>query len=147
MTPPLPLLEQDLLDCSLISHFGMLNMRCCVIDSLNTIGGQCSILYPDKPIYDIPALKSITGRALINRLQDQAEPFQPEYYLGQRISGLARQDNSWLLTTEDGRCIQAQTVVIAAGVGVFSPHRPPIANIESFEKDPDPGRGVKYQCQ
>lgn len=113
---------------------GQLGLRCHVIDSLEQIGGQCSALYPHKPIYDIPAWPEISGQELIDKLHQQITPYQPEITLQDTISSMQRTPESRiLLTTASGKTIHAGAVIIAAGGGVFVPKRPPIDDIESFE--------------
>jgi thioredoxin reductase (NADPH) len=114
---------------------GMLGLSSCVIDSLSDIGGQCTALYPEKPIYDIPGLPNVAAGDLIANLEAQAAPFAPIYYLGQTVNGLVRDAGAglWTLTTSKGQSIQARTVVIAAGGGAFGPNRPPLKDIETYE--------------
>jgi thioredoxin reductase (NADPH) len=115
---------------------GMLKLNCHVIDALSMIGGQCAALYPEKPIYDIPAHPQITGEALIENLRQQIEPFNPTYHLGQQVTTIASDDEagkSWLIATSTGSQIRTKTIIIAAGVGAFGPNRPPLAGIEDFE--------------
>lgn len=119
---------------------GMLRMRCHVVDVLDVPGGQCAALYPEKPIYDIPGYPKIDAAELIDRLADQAKPFEPVYHLGQRVERVDRTDaGRWLLTTSAGKEIDAAAIVIAAGVGAFGPNRPPLAGIEAYE-----GKSVLY---
>jgi thioredoxin reductase (NADPH) len=118
---------------------GMLKMHCHVIDALEVIGGQCAALYPEKPIYDIPACPSLLGRELVERLEAQAAPFAPRYHLDQRVDALEETGDGWRLTTSAGITIDAKAVIVAAGVGAFGPNRPPLEGIESFE-----GRSVFY---
>ena len=126
-----------------IFECGMLKMRCHVIDTLEVIGGQCAALYPEKPIYDIPGYPRIQAQELIDRLAEQAAPFEPAYHLGQQVVGLERRDNGcWRVTTSTGRIIDATAVVIAAGCGAFGPNRPPLAGIEDYE-----GGAVRYLVQ
>ncbi len=122
---------------------GMLGLKSCVIDSLGDIGGQCTALYPEKPIYDIPGFPNVAAGDLIANLEAQAAPFKPEYHLGQTVQGLARiDDNLWRLTTSAGTEIQARTVIIAAGSGAFGPNRPPLDGIETYE-----GKSVFYMVR
>src|SRR3546814_19707172 len=94
----------------------MLKLRCHVIDTLEMIGGQCAALYPEKPIYDIPGYPRIQAQDLVDRLAEQAEPFQPVYHLGQQVTGLARRSaGGWRLTTSKGTVIDAAAVGIAPG--------------------------------
>lgn len=115
---------------------GMLGLRCHIIDSLEIPGGQCAALYPDKPIYDIPAWPKITGAALIDHLIQQTEPFQPTFHLNQQVVSLQQRDGqgqTWLIETNKGLVIQARAIIIAAGIGAFGPQRPPLAGIEAYE--------------
>jgi thioredoxin reductase (NADPH) len=118
---------------------GQLGMRCQVIDALSQIGGQCTALYPEKPIYDIPGFPSIEAADLIVRLEQQAAPFAPRYHLNQQAIGLRRNGARMLVETSAGVHLAAQAVILAAGVGAFGPNRPPLEGIESLE-----GRSVFY---
>jgi thioredoxin reductase (NADPH) len=125
---------------------GMVGLTCHVIDALDTPGGQCSALYPEKPIYDIPGFPQISGASLVEQLELQAAPFKPVYHLGQRIDKLEQPNGvggGFRLTTSKGNVIEAGAVIIAAGAGAFGPNRPPLAGIESFEGQPG-GCGVHY---
>ena len=107
---------------------GMVRLRCHVIDVLDDAGGQCTALYPEKPIYDIPGFPRIEAAELVVRLKAQAAPFRPVYHLGEQVQGLERLSGGfWKVTTSKGTVIQARAVIIAAGVGAFGPNRPPLA--------------------
>jgi thioredoxin reductase (NADPH) len=112
---------------------GMLGLRSVVIDSLPDIGGQCTALYPEKPIYDIPGFPQITAEKLIENLDTQARPFKPLYHLNQQIVSLSKYNGVWKLKSQTGTCFLAKSVIIAAGAGAFGPNRPPLAGIESYE--------------
>ncbi len=112
---------------------GMLRMRCAVIDALDAIGGQCTALYPEKPIYDIPAHPSLDAGELIERLERQAAPFTPLYLLGRRVERLHEEDGVFTLGTSRGDTVRARAVVIAAGAGAFGPNRPPLAGLHGYE--------------
>lgn len=117
-----------------IFECGMLKMRCHVVDALDMVGGQCAALYPEKPIYDIPGHPSIDAADLIDRLAEQAAPFAPTYHLGQQVVKLERtHEGRWQLTTSVGTVIDAQAVIVAAGVGAFGPNRPPLDGLEAYE--------------
>ena len=119
---------------------GMLGIKCQVIDALDMAGGQCSALYPEKPIYDIPGYPAIDAATLVARLEEQAAPFAPAYHLGQQVERLARtEDGHFRLETSRGTVLLAKAVIIAAGVGAFGPNRPPLEGIETFE-----GKSVFY---
>jgi thioredoxin reductase (NADPH) len=127
-----------------IFECGMVGLRCHVIDALAAAGGQCTALYPEKPIYDVPGYPRILAHDLVENLLQQAAPFQPVYHLGQRVSALRENAaGGWQLTTEAGTVIGANAVIIAAGVGAFGPNRPPLAGITAYETQP-PGSGVHY---
>jgi thioredoxin reductase (NADPH) len=130
-----------------IFECGMLGLKCHVIDALEAAGGQCSALYPEKPIYDIPGYPRILASDLVERLREQAAPFAPVFHLGQPVVGLHREENlHWRLTTAAGTQVEVAAVIIAAGVGAFGPHRPPLPGLETFERAPA-GCGVKYLVQ
>jgi len=112
---------------------GMLRMRSVVIDALDAIGGQCTALYPEKPIYDIPAHPAIDGAALIERLEAQAAPFNPLFLLGRRVERLESLEGEWRLGTSAGDSIKAKAVIIAAGAGAFGPNRPPLEGLAGYE--------------
>ena len=118
---------------------GMLKMGCHVIDALDALGGQCAALYPEKPIYDIPGFPRVQADHLIERLAEQAAPFEPVYHLGQQVTALTPKGERWLVETSAGARIDARAVMIAAGAGAFGPNRPPLAGLESFE-----GKSVFY---
>ena len=123
-----------------------------MIDSLPIPGGQCAEIYPKKPIYDIPGFPSILAGELIDNLMAQAEPFKPGFTLGEAATEIEKQeDGSFVVTTIKGTKHAAPIVVIAGGLGVFEPRKPPIQNITDFEdcgveyiiKDPEMYRGKK----
>ncbi|HVA11676.1 MAG TPA: NAD(P)/FAD-dependent oxidoreductase [Stellaceae bacterium] len=119
---------------------GMLGLACHVIDALAAPGGQCSALYPEKPIYDIPGHPTIAAAALIARLEEQAAPFAPAYHLDQQVEQMARTtDGRFRIATSRHTVIDAKAVIVAAGVGAFGPNRPPLAEIERYE-----GKSVFY---
>ena len=123
---------------------GMLGMKCVVIDALDGIGGQCSALYPEKPIYDIPAHPSIDGQTLIEQLEIQAAPFAPYYLLEQQVTHLEPQASGrFLLKTSSGARIDAGAVIIAAGCGAFGPNRPPLDGLATYEAT----KGVQYMVR
>lgn len=112
---------------------GMLGMKSCVIDALDVVGGQCSALYPEKPIYDIPGYPKIIAQELINQLSLQAEPFEPNLLLSREVISLAQENNTLKIGTSQNDIIEAKVVIIAAGAGSFGPNRPPLQNIEKYE--------------
>jgi thioredoxin reductase (NADPH) len=125
-----------------IFECGMLRLGCHVIDALDSIGGQCTALYAEKPIYDIPAYPQITGAELIRQLDQQIRPFNPTFHLGQSVTHIEQLDTegrSWKIKTSTGTEIQGKSIIIAAGVGAFGPNRPPLDGIEDYE-----GTSVHY---
>jgi thioredoxin reductase (NADPH) len=112
---------------------GMVRLRCHVVDALDAIGGQCTALYPEKPIYDIPGYPRIEAAGLVRNLEAQAAAFHPVYHLGQRVERLERAGDGWRVGTSRGVEIEARAVLIAAGVGAFGPNRPPLEGIEAYE--------------
>lgn len=122
--------------CGLFTVFemGLLDMKCHLIDILDRPGGQCAELYPEKPIYDIPAYPIITGQELTDRLMEQIEPFDPVFHFQQMAEQLEKMENGkWRLTTDIGTVFEATCIIIAAGGGSFMPKKPPIPGIEDYE--------------
>ncbi|OIN00964.1 ferredoxin--NADP(+) reductase [Polynucleobacter sp. QLW-P1DATA-2] len=116
-----------------VFELGLLDIKAHVIDSLPEAGGQCIELYPDKPIYDIPAIPVCTGRELTNNLLKQIAPFSPQFHLGQEVTGLEQQaDGRFLISTSQDLHFLAKTVFIAAGVGAFQPRLLDLEGIEAF---------------
>jgi len=122
--------------CGLFAVFelGLLDLRCHLVDILDMPGGQCAELYPEKPIYDIPAVPICTGQELTDRLVEQIAPFNPVFHYGQMAEALEKHDDGqWVLTTSDNVTIKAPVVVIAAGGGSFVPKRPPLEGLDVYE--------------
>lgn len=118
-----------------VFELGLLDLKCHLVDILPKIGGQCAELYPEKPIYDIPALPEVSGQELTDRLMQQCAPFKPVFHLNQLANGLQKlPDGRWQLSTDAGTVLQAPVVVVAAGGGSFTPKKPPIAGIEAYEE-------------
>lgn len=118
-----------------IFECGMMKLKCHVVDSLEMIGGQCTALYPEKPIYDIPGFPRIEAGELIKNLEQQAAPFDPVYHLGQQVEKIERiSDTLWQVSTSQGAQINTKIIIIAAGVGAFGPHKPPLADLEQYEE-------------
>lgn len=113
---------------------GLLGLKCHLIDNLDKIGGQCAELYPEKPIFDIPAVPRCTGQELIDRLMEQAQPFDPVFHLSQQASALTRlESDHWRLETTAGTVFEAPNIVIAAGAGSFVPRRIPLPGADGYE--------------
>jgi thioredoxin reductase (NADPH) len=128
--------------CGLFQVFelGLLGIQADVVDSLSAVGGQCSWLYPDKPIYDIPAVPVCTGGELVANLMKQIEPFKPRFHLGQEVTTLAPTEGGFAVGTSTGNQFLARTVFIAGGVGSFQPRRLAVPGAEDLE-----GRELHYQ--
>ncbi|MGG6428953.1 NAD(P)/FAD-dependent oxidoreductase [Acetobacter ghanensis] len=112
----------------------MLRLRCVLIDVLPEVGGQCAALYPEKPIYDIPACPAVEGAELITNLERQIAPFNVPRMLKQRVESLSGQRGDFSLTTDKGTNLRAKAVIIAAGAGAFGPNRPPLDGLTDFEE-------------
>ena len=119
---------------------GLLKLRCHLIDALPQPGGQCSEIYPKKPIFDIPAYPEILAGDLTDKLMEQIKQFEPGFTLGERADTIEEQeDGTFIVTTNKGTKHQAPVVAIAGGLGSFEPRKPPIPNIANFED-----KGVEY---
>lgn len=117
-----------------VFELGLLDIQAHVVDSLKQPGGQLAELYPDKPIYDIPAFPEVGAQELIDRLVDQIEPFAPEFHLGQMVTSLKQTgDGRFLLETSAGTSFDTATVVLAAGLGAFQPRRLRARGAEEWE--------------
>lgn len=117
-----------------VFELGLVDVKTIVIDILDKPGGQCAELYPEKPIYDIPALPTVTGQELTDRLLEQIKPFGAQFIFGERVDELQRsEDGRFHIKTDAGRALIAKVIVIAAGGGSFTPKRPPLEGIEAYE--------------
>ena len=131
---------------------GLLKLKCHLIDALPQPGGQCSEIYPKKPIYDIPAFPEVLAGDLVDNLMKQIAPFQPGFTLGERAQTIEKQDDgSFIVTTNKGTKHQAPVVAIAGGLGSFEPRKPQLENLSFYEdnglaymiKDPEVYRNKK----
>ncbi|HUY84735.1 MAG TPA: NAD(P)/FAD-dependent oxidoreductase [Steroidobacteraceae bacterium] len=126
-----------------VFELGLLGIHAHVVDSLAHAGGQCTELYPDKPIYDIPAIPVCGAKELVDRLLQQIKPFNPTFHFGQEVTELAHQpDGRFLMATTAGTRLSARAVVIAAGVGSFQPRRLAAPGIEALE-----GQSLHYRVR
>ena len=117
-----------------VFELGLLDLKCHLIDILDRPGGQCAELYPEKPIYDIPAWPVISGHELTERLLEQIAPFGPEFHYNRMVTKLEKQsDGSFVVETDENELFHSKVVVIAAGGGSFQPKRPPVPGIEEYE--------------
>jgi thioredoxin reductase (NADPH) len=126
-----------------VFELGLLDIRAHLVDILPKAGGQCSELYPEKPIYDIPGFPIVTGQGLVENLEKQIEPFHPTFHFGEMVDSLtpkgADSAPRFEVTTDNGKTFDVKSVMIAAGGGSFQPKRPPIAGIDAYE-----GKSVFY---
>lgn len=123
-----------------VFELGLYDLKCHLIDILDRPGGQCAELYPEKPIYDIPAWPEISGQMLTDKLMEQIKPFSPQFHFNRMVTKLERlEDGSFHVETDEGEVFEAKVVVIAAGGGSFQPKRPPVPGIEAYE-----GKSVYY---
>ena len=106
-----------------VFELGLVDIKCHVVDILDRPGGQCTELYPEKPIYDIPGLTVVTGQELTDRLMDQIKPFGAEFHFNQRVETLERLDGGFRIVTDAGTVLESKVLVIAAGGGSFTPKR------------------------
>ncbi len=113
---------------------GMMGLSSVVFDSLPEIGGQCTALYPEKPIYDIPAAPAIFAGDLIENLEKQAAPFAPVYCLNQQVVSIRQENGFWHVLSSAGTEVRVSAIILAAGAGAFGPNRPPLEGIELYEK-------------
>jgi thioredoxin reductase (NADPH) len=125
-----------------VFELGLVDIKAHVIDILDRAGGQCTELYPEKPIYDIPGLPVVTGQELTDKLMEQIKPFGAEFHFNQRVESLERLNGGFRVQTDAGTTFECKVLVIAAGGGSFTPKRPPLAGIEDYE-----GKSVFYSVR
>ena len=123
-------------------QLGMIGLKCEIIDNLDKIGGQCIELYPDKPIYDIPAIPECTGEQLTNNLINQIKPFNFKCHLNERVEEIRKENKKWFVKTSKNTEIIAPNIVIAGGVGSFEPRKFSAKGIEMFE-----GKSILYSVK
>jgi thioredoxin reductase (NADPH) len=144
------MIETDILiigagPCGIFTVFeaGLLKLKCHLIDSLPTPGGQLTEIYPKKPIYDIPGFPTVLAGDLVHNLMEQSAPFKPGFTLGEAAQTIEKtEDNKFIVTTNKGTQHSAPIVMIAGGLGVFEPRKPPIENLETYEDN-----GVEYMIK
>src|SRR5690606_26149425 len=119
---------------------GLLQLKCHLIDALPQAGGQCSEIYPKKPIYDIPGFPEVLAGDLVDNLMEQIRPFQPGFTLGERAETIEKlDDGTFVVTTNKGTKHHAPVVAIAGGLGSFEPRKPLISNLLDYEE-----KGINY---
>ena len=125
-----------------VHQLGIIGLKCEVVDNLDKIGGQCIELYPDKPIYDIPAIPECTGEQLTNNLIKQIKPFKTNFHLNDRVEEISKKNKNWLIKTIKGKEFKASSIIIAGGVGSFEPRKFSVKECEKFE-----GKEVFYSVK
>ncbi len=123
-------------------QLGIIGLKCEIVDNLDKIGGQCIELYPDKPIYDIPAIPECTGEELTNNLIEQIKPFNFNFHLSDRVQEMKNENEKWIVKTLKRKEFLTPNIVIAGGVGSFEPRKFPTKNCEKFE-----GKSVLYSIK
>ena len=117
----------------------LIGLDCEIVDNLDKIGGQCIELYPDKPIYDIPAVPECTGEELTNNLINQLKPFDIKFHLGERVDEVKKDNDNWIVKTNNGKSFSTPNVIIAGGVGSFEPRKLSVKDAEKYE-----GKNIFY---
>ena len=125
-----------------IHQLGIKGLKAVVIDNLDKPGGQCIELYPDKPIYDIPAIPECTGKELTDKLLEQTKPFKTKFYLNERVEEVKSKDDNWSIRTSNNNEFFAPNIIIAGGVGSFEPRKLSLKDIDKFE-----GKSIFYSVR
>ena len=115
-----------------VHQLGIIGLKCEVVDNLDKIGGQCIELYPDKPIYDIPAVPECTGEELTNNLIEQIKAFKTNFHLNERVEEIKKVEKKWITKTNKGTEFESSSIIIAAGVGSFEPRKFPTKDIDQY---------------
>ena len=118
-----------------VQQLGLIGLKAEVVDNLDKIGGQCIELYPDKPIYDIPALPECTGESLTKNLLEQIKPFKTNFHLNERVQEISKEKNNWKFVTSQNKIFIAPNIIIAGGVGSFEPRKFSVKEAEKFENN------------
>jgi thioredoxin reductase (NADPH) len=125
-----------------VQQLGLIGLKAEVVDNLDKIGGQCIELYPDKPIYDIPALPECTGESLTKNLLEQIKPFKTNFHLKERVQEISKENSNWKIVTNKKKVFIAPNIIIAGGVGSFEPRKFSVKEAEKFENN-----GVLYSIK
>ena len=125
-----------------VHQLGIIGLKAEVVDNLDKIGGQCIELYPDKPIYDIPAIPECTGESLTKNLLEQIKPFKTNFHLNERVEEISKEENNWKIKTNKNKIFISPNIIIAGGVGSFEPRKFAVKGSETFEN-----RGVFYSVK
>ena len=116
-----------------VHQLGIKGLKAVVIDNLDKAGGQCIELYPDKPIYDIPAVPECTGEDLTKNLLEQIKPFNTEFFFNERVDEVRQDNDNWIVKTNNNKEFTAPNILIAGGVGSFEPRKLSLKEIEKYE--------------
>ena len=116
-----------------VHQLGIKGLNSIIIDNLDKVGGQCIELYPDKPIYDIPAVPECTGEELTKKLLEQIKPFKTEFFLNERVEEVKQEKENWIVKTSNKNEFLASNIIIAGGVGSFEPRKLALKDAEKFE--------------
>ena len=122
-----------------VHQLGIKGLKAEIIDNLDKIGGQCIELYPEKPIYDIPAIKECTGEELTKQLLEQIKPFKPNFHLGESVEQISQENDFWVVKTNKNKDFKTKNVIIAGGVGSFEPRKLSLKEAEKHE-----GKSIFY---
>ena len=125
-----------------VHQLGIKGLKSEVIDNLDKAGGQCIELYPDKPIYDIPAIPECTGESLTKDLLEQIKPFKTNFHLNERVQEISKEENNWKIKTNKNKIFIAPNIIIAGGVGSFEPRKFSVKGVENFEN-----KGIFYSVK
>ena len=125
-----------------VQQLGLIGLKAEVVDNLDKIGGQCIELYPNKPIYDIPAVPECTGESLTKNLLEQIKPFKTNFHLNERVQEISKEKNNWKIVTSKNKVFIAPNIIIAGGVGSFEPRKFSVKEAEKFENN-----GVYYSIK
>ena len=116
-----------------VHQLGLIGLKAEVVDNLDKIGGQCIELYPDKPIYDIPALPECTGESLTKSLLNQIKPFKTNFHLNERVQEVSKEKDNWKIITNKKKIFLSPNIIIAGGVGAFEPRKFSLKEAEKYE--------------
>jgi len=125
-----------------VHQLGIIGLKAEVVDNLDKVGGQCIELYPDKPIYDIPAIPECTGESLTKNLLEQIKPFKTNFHLAERVEEISKEENNWKIKTNKSKIFIAPNIIIAGGVGSFEPRKFSVKGAEHFEN-----KGIFYSVK
>jgi len=125
-----------------VHQLGIIGLKAEVVDNLDKVGGQCIELYPDKPIYDIPAIPECTGESLTKNLLEQIKPFKTNFHLNERVQEISKEENNWKVKTNKNKIFISPNIIIAGGVGSFEPRKFSVKGSEIFEN-----KGIFYSVK